>query len=68
MVDGGWWTFAAAGRYLGVSRERVRQLVAEGRIGTIEHFGRRYVSVFSVRALRASGIRRGRKLRGKVVE
>ncbi len=45
MVGAGeFYTYAEAGRALGVSRQRVWQLVAAGHLGTVVVRGRRYVS------------------------
>ncbi len=53
----GFLTFAAAGRRIGLGRSRISQLVKEGRIGTVEFDGRRYVSVPSLAAFVANRIR-----------
>lgn len=50
-------TYAAAARRIGVCRSRVSQLVRDGRIGTVEVDGRRYVSVGSLSAYQANRTR-----------
>lgn len=50
---GGYVTLAEAARELGVSRQRVAQLVQLGRLGTLTIRGRVYVTCYSVKVLAA---------------
>ncbi len=43
------FTFAEAGRRLGISRQAVFNLVESGKLGTVKVMNRRYVSAYSVR-------------------
>lgn len=52
------YTFAAAGRRIGVSRSRVSQLVRDGHLACVEFDGRRYVSYTSLAAYQANRNRR----------
>ena len=50
LIDaGGVLTFADAARELQVSRQRVSQMVREGKLGTMLRFGRVYVTAYTVR-------------------
>jgi len=52
------YTYAAAGRRLGVHRSRVSQLVANGSLATVVLDGRSYVSYNSLAAYMANRTRR----------
>lgn len=63
MADWSMYTLTEAARRLGVSRQRVGQFVAEGRLGTIRQGGRVFVSGHSLRLLIADREGIQRKLR-----
>lgn len=60
------WSYAHAARVVGCSRQRIAQLVADGRLSSVRSEGRWYVRGGSVRGLMRHGLKRGRVFRAQV--
>lgn len=58
-LAGGVWTYAEAGRELGISRQAVAQLAHRGVLPRVSLRGRDYVPVAAVRERRREMIREG---------